>query len=222
MDHKNELKSVLNQLNAQSCAFKKFQDYHSLLLDWNRRVNLISKQDERRIVLRHFIDSLTLLKAIPFPKNIRVLDLGTGAGFPGVPLKIIRPDIHLTLLESNRKKGLFLKQLILNLNLRKIKLFIGRAENLVSEIDPVDMICSRAVTKINTLLQWSIPYIKPSGGNLIALKGLNGNAELQKLPNSIHTRNIYRSRWIALTPFPDILPNLERYMIQLEFDETCS
>ncbi|MBN2104380.1 16S rRNA (guanine(527)-N(7))-methyltransferase RsmG [bacterium] len=213
MDHKEELKAILDGLNAPADALEKFQNYHAQLLAWNGRVNLISKNDESRIGLRHFIDSLALLSAVPFPAGLRVLDLGTGAGFPGVPIKIIRPDIDLVLVESNRRKGLFLRRLVQNLDMTGIDIFVGRAEDLVNYINPVGWICSRAVAKIQILLQWSIPYLTPGTATVVALKGPDASTELKILPKRIKGRSIIQARWIAFKPFPDVFPDLERYVV---------
>jgi len=214
MNHKEDLEAILQLLDAPGNALEWFQKYHDLIVVWNQRVNLISKRDESKIALRHFIDSLTLLRAVSFPENIRLLDLGTGAGFPGVPLKIVRPDIDLVLLESKRKKGLFLKQLIQSLDLDNTAVFIGRAEEILPGTTPVDRVCSRAVTTAETLLQWCAPCLKANGGNIVALKGPDAETELTPLPRTIGGLKV-SARFFACSPFPEIMPKLKRHLLEI-------
>ena len=128
MNDEPVLNAVLNLLQAPAEASGQFFRYHDLLLEWNQRMNLISRQDETRIVRRHFIESVALLQFADMPLRTRLLDIGTGAGFPGIPIKICRPDIQVTMIEATRKKGLFLNHLIHELDLSGVHVIIGRAE----------------------------------------------------------------------------------------------
>lgn len=148
-----------------------FEEYRKTLLLWNSRMNLVSLRSETDLPVRHFIDSLTLLPFLP-AGGTRLLDIGSGAGFPAIPLKIFRPDLHFTLLESSRKKCSFLKEVIRKLGLKDIAVAQSRLEALLSSKTPpvYDMIVSRATFKMNELLELSFPLLRP-GGILAAMKG---------------------------------------------------
>lgn len=150
--------------------------YSRELLAWNQRVNLISKRDETRIVPRHFLDSLTGLAYLPNQKHPRVIDVGAGAGFPGLPLKIVRGDLMLTLLESKRKKVLFLRHIVERLGLADTQVILGRAERMHSELYPFDAILCRGIARLPKLLGICLPLLK-KGGTIIAYKG--GEVELE-------------------------------------------
>lgn len=220
-DFENNFDRILELLDAPDNSMDLFGKYHKLLLEWNRRHNLISRSDESHIVRRHFIDSLCLLRMIDIPKNSRLLDLGTGAGFPGIPLKIVRPDLDLVLLEAKRKKGLFLRQLLSDLGLRDVTLFIGRAEESASQIPAVDMVCSRAVAEASTLLKWGILYIKPAGGSIIALKGPDAESELKSIPDRIGSYTIDQCRFLPVIPFPELDCEYKRFVIEIRPFKTC-
>ncbi len=147
-----------------------FAAYSQELLTWNQRVNLISKRDETRIVTRHFLDSLTGLSHIPPKKGPKVADVGAGAGFPGLPLKIVRHDMLLTLLESKRRKVLFLRHLIEKLRLDRTQVVLGRAEEVGPGLDSFDVVLSRGIAGLPRLLPICFPLLR-NGGTLIAYKG---------------------------------------------------
>lgn len=216
----NNFDRVLELLEAPANSMDLFKKYQALLIEWNHRHNLISHGDESHIVRRHFIDSLCLLRMIDIAKNTRLLDLGTGAGFPGIPLKIVRPDLDLVLLESKRKKGLFLRQLLSHLELQDVMLSIGRAEDLVSQIQFVDMVCSRAVADASTLLKLSISYIKPAGGSIIALKGPDAENELKSIPNQVGQYTIDQCHFRTVIPFPELDSQYRRFIIELRIRST--
>lgn len=156
-----------------------FLTYLSELKEWNRKVNLTSLHDDQAIINAHFIDSLALIPHLPARGSI--LDLGSGAGFPGLPIKIARPALKVSLLESRRKKINFLKHIISTLRLDNIDAIHGRVEHLVSDqntIPHVDVITARAFATLDRLLLVAHPLLK-SGGCLIAMKGKEGLKELQ-------------------------------------------
>lgn len=197
-----------------------FAEYRKLLLDWNQRVNLISRKDEARIVTRHFIDSLGLLTVEAFPSNSRVMDLGSGAGFPGIPLKLIRPDLRISLVESKRKKALFLRQVIEKLELDRIEIVMGRVEELVEGLGPFDFVVSRSVTDLITLVRWSKDYLKPTGGSLIAIKGPDVEKELEKLKSIIPDLNVKRVHSSEYSPFPRILRPKKSVVVFVEWTQS--
>ncbi len=145
-----------------------FLVYKDFLLRWNRKKHLISKSDEDKIVTKHFTESLALLNVIDFYEKKRLLDLGAGAGFPSVPLKILFPEIELFLVESNNKKSLYLKELIDFLGLVDVTIICNRAENLKDDsrlVKYFDIVTARAVASIDKVLLWSLPFLKDVDNN---------------------------------------------------------
>jgi len=165
------------QLNEHQLA--QFEIYKNELLQWNIKTNLISENSSHEIITRHFLDSLTALQFIQKP-NARMVDVGCGAGFPGLPLKIALPTLELYLLETNRKKVSFLKHMIRLLNLSTTVVLHDRTENIIkTDIwkEKFDVLISRATFKLSELLPQG-EYFLVRGGNLIALKGPNVEKEL--------------------------------------------
>ncbi|MDZ7364053.1 MAG: 16S rRNA (guanine(527)-N(7))-methyltransferase RsmG [candidate division KSB1 bacterium] len=161
-----------------SAQKKQLARYLRLLLEWNQRINLISPNDEDRIAERHILESLAVLSVWDFPKESTVLDLGSGAGFPGIPLKIIRPDLAMTLLESRQKKVLFLNTAVRELKMENCSVVNARAEEPSGE--KYSIVIARAVADLKTLWEWSRPLLIWDGV-LLAMKGGELNDELQAL-----------------------------------------
>lgn len=166
---------------GMSCIhLEKFLRYHTEILRWSSRVHLVSSGDLSRIPSRHFLDSLLPLHLNCMPDLCRVVDIGSGAGFPGIPLAICRPEMHITLVESNRKKGLFLQHIVRTLCLSNVIVRMDRMEHLGKQEDlqaTYDVAVARAVTSLGKLVPWGFPLLKP-GGQLIVYKGLNLDQEL--------------------------------------------
>jgi len=159
----------------------QLRKYIALLLDWNQRINLVSPNDEERIAERHILESLAVLWAWPFPQDAAVLDLGSGGGFPGVPLKIVRPDLAMTLLESRQKKTLFLNTVVRELKLGNCCVINARAEELAkASNEKFAIVIARAVADLKTLWKWSRPLLAECGV-LLAMKGGELDEELQAL-----------------------------------------
>jgi len=170
-----------NDLTLSQTQLNQFEIYYYELLKWNPKANLISKKDEGRIVERHFLESALLSFLNEFQGELSVLDLGTGGGFPGVPLKIITPNLQMVLLDSKRWKGLFLRDLIETLELQNTEVLCERAEAAAKHREyrnRFDRVVCRAVTDLNALYRLSRPFLK-SAGRLIALKGSRLNDELK-------------------------------------------
>jgi 16S rRNA (guanine527-N7)-methyltransferase len=150
-----------------------FMLYLSQLKVWNEKINLTAVKTDRDIIIKHFLDSLTPAEMIG--EQIKLLDIGSGAGFPGVPLKIVRPDLDVTLLESSGKKVLFLKDLIRKLGLKKLKAVSLRAEDAKNGLPrhSFDCVITRAVGSIQHVLELSLPYIKEDG-HIILMRGRTG------------------------------------------------
>jgi 16S rRNA (guanine527-N7)-methyltransferase len=143
--------------------------YVELLEKWNQRTNLISLQDQRRIVSRHLTDSFAFCQPEVVPPGAAVLDLGSGAGFPGVPLAIIRADLHITLLDSKRMRALFLREVVEQLRLTNVCVICDRVEAL-SRQRAFDVVTARAVATAQQLWEWARELLLP-GGRLVAQKG---------------------------------------------------
>lgn len=169
----DEFKIELNKLNINPTEekLKSLEIYANMLIEYNKKFNLtaITKIDE--IYLKHFYDSLTLSKVIDLNSELKVLDIGTGAGFPGIVLKIFFPELEITLLDSNNKKIMFLNDVIKELKLEKVTTIHGRAEELPEKYrEYFDIVTSRAVANLRVLAELSIPFAKVDG-YFISLKG---------------------------------------------------
>ena len=162
-----------------------FYKYMELLLEWNEKINLTAITDPKEILLKHFIDSITISKYIE--KKDKVLDIGTGAGFPGIPLKIINKENEFTLLDSLNKRITFLNDVIQKLNLEKICAIHGRAEEFIKksgERESYNIVTSRAVAKLNVLLEYMLPFTK-IGGRCICMKSFEIEEELKEAKKAI-------------------------------------
>jgi 16S rRNA (guanine527-N7)-methyltransferase len=158
---------------------KLFDIYLNELIEWNKKFNLTSVDDPSEIKVRHFEDSLSVLKAIEL-KDEAVLDIGPGAGFPGIPLKIVRPGIKLTMIEATRKKVEFLEHIIRELKLDNTRVIWGRAEVLGKEAKfkgRYDVVVGRAVAKLPLFVGYGMPFLK-MGGILAAMKQENVEDEI--------------------------------------------
>ena len=169
---------MLQQYAQKLCLYltekqlTQFAIYRRELLQWNARTNLISEKSSREIINRHFLDSLTALEMIS-GMNVKIIDIGCGAGFPGIPLKIAAPSLQLYLLEANRKKISFVKHIVRLLNLSHTVVLHERAENLLKDNQWKDffaIVISRATFKLPEILPLAAFFLEP-GGLLIALKG---------------------------------------------------
>ena len=177
------------ELSEQQLA--QFDVYKNELLQWNAKTNLISENSSRDIITRHFLDSLTAMQFIQKP-NARIIDVGCGAGFPGLPLKIALPSLELYLLETNRKKVSFLKHIIRLLNLSEAFVLHDRVENIIktdSWKEKFDILISRATFKLSELLPQGEFFLAP-GGELIALKGPNVDEDFAQCSSSINQYKI--------------------------------
>lgn len=139
---------------ADSQQVVLIQQYMRTLLRWNEKLNLTAIRDPLEILYRHFCESMFAAGAIPVDKG-RLADVGSGPGFPGIPLKIIRPELELCLVESNIKKGTFLAEVVRELQLTNSRVLISRYEELGEELAPLDYVCSRAVGEFQPFLEWA-------------------------------------------------------------------
>lgn len=155
--------------DKQTCQFEK---YSQLLKEWNEKINLTAITDDDGIAIKHFLDCVLTLKYIDIPQSAAVADIGTGAGFPGVPLKIMRDDISLCLVDSLNKRINFLTNVCENIGLQNVELVHARAEELAKDKayrEKFDFVVSRAVADLTVLCEYCLPFISV-GGTFVALK----------------------------------------------------
>jgi len=168
----------LTLTNAQLAAFKQ---YSRELVAWNQKVNLTRITAPEEIAVKHFLDSLSVQLALgDLPASFSVIDVGTGAGFPGLPLKIVRPDLRLTLLESTAKKAAFLHHIVDRLSLTNVRIVTARAEEAGQKTEhreQYDVAIARAVSALPALVEYTLPLVKV-GGLVIAQKGQDPAAEV--------------------------------------------
>lgn len=211
---------LLNKIDVKILDddIKKFFTYKDLLKEWNEKVNLTAITEDNEILLKHFIDSLTIEKYIP--SKAKIIDVGTGAGFPGIPIKIVRNDVDVTLLDSLNKRLLFLDEVRRTLELESVNLVHGRAEDIANDLkhrEKYDIATARAVANLATLSEYCLPFVKLNGyficmkGNNIeelkeaefAIEKLGGRIEKTEkiiLPDSDIERNIVVIKKIKQTP----------------------
>jgi 16S rRNA (guanine527-N7)-methyltransferase len=147
------------RLSVNEQQVLQIQQYMGLLLKWNEAVNLTAIRDPLEILYRHFCESMFAASAISLD-NGRLADVGSGGGFPGLPLKIVRPALDLFLVESNVKKATFLAEAVRELGLTGARVVVSRYEDLGEELAPLDFVCSRAVGEFQTFLKWaSSPHV---------------------------------------------------------------
>ena len=164
----------------------QLQGYYEMLIEWNQKMNLTAITDPNEVAIKHFADSLSIFNYIDLPQNARIIDVGTGAGFPGVVMKIARPDLELTLLDSLKKRLVFLESVLNKLGLSS-ELIHDRAENAAQNIDlreGFDLAVSRAVARMNVLSEYCLPFVRLSG-HFAAMKGPDAQTEIQAAKNAI-------------------------------------
>lgn len=180
---KNEAREI--KLNITDNQIEKFYNYMNLLLEWNRKINLTAITDPKEIITKHFIDSLTINKFLN-PED-KIADIGTGAGFPGIPLKIMNSTNKIVLIDSLNKRIKFLEEVIAKEELQGIMAVHARVEEIGHNKEyrqKFDIVTSRAVAKLNVLLEYMLPFVK-IGGRCICLKGPNVDEEIKEAENAL-------------------------------------
>ncbi|MDO4975606.1 MAG: 16S rRNA (guanine(527)-N(7))-methyltransferase RsmG [Alphaproteobacteria bacterium] len=186
-----QLKSNLQNINVilNDKQIEMFYTYMQLLLEWNEKMNLTAITDPQDIIIKHFVDSLTIEKYIK--KDAKIIDIGTGAGFPGIPLSIARNDLNVTLMDSLNKRITFLDEVIKENNLNNVDTVHSRAEELARNKDfreQFDVVTSRAVASLNVLLEYMLPFTKVEG-YCICMKGSNIEEEINNSKKALELLN---------------------------------
>ena len=194
MEFTDLLKSVCLKLNIELSVeqLEKFQIFYELLIEYNGKYNLTAITEEKDVIYKHFADSLSVMMFQNFneirkKKDLKMIDVGTGAGFPGIPLKIVNPDIKFTLLDSVNKKLDFIREVCNRLELRNTTVIHGRAEDFGKDMgyrEKFDICVSRAVAALPVLSELCIPFVKP-GGMFISYKGPDIEKELNDSQNAV-------------------------------------
>ena len=175
-----------NYLQLDETSINRFKTYSQMLVEWNNKVNLTAITEPNDVIIKHFLDCLLTFKNFNIPNGASVIDVGTGAGFPGMVLKIARPDIKLTLLDGLNKRLVFLAELCEKLGFRDVNIIHSRAEDGAKKPElreQFDFATARAVAKLNVLSEYCLPYVKV-GGTFLALKGPTAQEELQGAKNA--------------------------------------
>ncbi len=170
-------------------TYNKFIEYKDMIKFWNEKINLTAIVDDEQIVKKHFIDCIKIFKFSPLKEAKSIIDIGTGAGFPGIPIKIMREEVDLVLLDSLNKRINFLNQVINKVNVKNVTTIHGRAEDFSRKPEyreKSDVAVSRAVANLAVLSELCIPYVKV-GGYFVAMKGPSVEDELKEGKNAVAT-----------------------------------
>ena len=181
---------------------EKFYKYMNLLIEWNEKMNLTAITEPNDIILKHFIDSITINKYIE--NSVKVVDVGTGAGFPGIPLSIIRPDLQITVVDSLNKRLIFLQEIKKELELKNIDIVHARAEEFGQNKnyrETFDIATSRAVANLSTLSEYLVPLVKIKG-KCVCMKASDAEEEIKQAENAV---NILGGKIVKVEKFN--LPN---------------
>jgi 16S rRNA (guanine527-N7)-methyltransferase len=215
-DARSEIAGILGRaandiwrLGLSALQIDQLTYYAELLVEWNARLNLTRLTAPRDIAVKHFLDSLSLLSAVPIPPDARLIDIGTGAGFPGLVLKIARPDLRVTLVDSTAKKLTFCRAVADDLQLEHVVTLHARAEEAARQPEHArayDMVTARAVAQLEKLLPWCAPFLN-AGGRMVLMKGPGVEDEMKA------ARPVARKLGLALAKPIDVeLPEADEPM----------
>lgn len=180
-----ELEKLSVTLSEQQ--LEQFELYYDMLIEKNKVMNLTAITEFDEVLEKHFLDSVSLIRAVNLQQPLKVMDLGTGAGFPGIPLKIVFPNLKITLADSLNKRVLFLQEVIQALGLTEIEAVHGRAEDLArekSQRQQYDLCVSRAVANLSTLSEYCLPFVK-IGGKFVSYKSGDCNEEVTNSKSAV-------------------------------------
>ena len=173
-------------ISVTNSQLGQFQIYMEALLSWNEKVNLTTITEPAEVTVKHFLDSILILHYYDLPLGAKIIDVGTGAGFPGLPLKILRPDLSVTLLDSLNKRLIFICDLLTKLGV-KCNVVHARAEEygrIEENRQAFDFVVSRAVAKLPALCEYCLPFVK-IGGVFVSMKGPDIGEELESAENAV-------------------------------------
>ncbi|WP_085522437.1 16S rRNA (guanine(527)-N(7))-methyltransferase RsmG [Tuberibacillus sp. Marseille-P3662] len=195
-------------LSLSPTQLKQFDTYFHLLVEWNQKMNLTAITDEKEVYLKHFYDSMTPAFFQPSFSSAHLCDVGAGAGFPSLPLKIVFPELRVSIVDSLKKRTHFLETLVEKLGLEGVELYHDRAETFAhhpNHREQYDVVTARAVARLSVLSEYCLPLVKPAG-QFISLKGASAKEEVKGADEAIqllggHVENIH----------PLLLPNEESH-----------
>lgn len=179
-------------IDVNDTMLEKFEKYREILVEYNKNMNLTGITEQREVYIKHFLDSVAIFKDGYIMDGLSVIDVGTGAGFPGIPYKICNPTIKLTLLDSLNKRINFLKDVCTNIGFDDVEFVYGRAEDFGQNEDfreKFDIATARAVANLPVLLELCIPFVKV-GGFFICLKGPNAENEVEEAKNAMDVLDV--------------------------------
>lgn len=187
MNFKEDIRKHFNVLLTNE-QLEMFETYYKILIEYNKHTNLTRIVEKEEVYYKHFYDSMTLSNHI-FNEDSKLLDMGSGAGFPSIPLKIIYPNLKVTIVDSSNKRITFLKELTNELNLKNVKLIHDRVEVFaLKNLKRFDYVTARALGHLNLIAEYGIPTLKV-GGRFLAMKGSNVNSELKESENALKVLN---------------------------------
>lgn len=194
MNNRDILKKGLEDLGitVSDKILDDFKVYRDILVDWNQRMNLTGIEDEREVYIKHFIDSVSAIKKGYIKDGMSIIDVGTGAGFPGLPLRICLENSKVTLLDSLNKRINFLEEVSKSVDIDDIEFIHGRAEDFGKDLnyrEQYDIATARAVAGLPVLMEFCVPFVKV-GGYFICLKGPNADLELEESKKAMDTLGV--------------------------------
>lgn len=214
---KKELSGQFEKLNMEISEkqYNQIYKYYDLLVEWNKVMNLTAITDEEEFCSKHIMDSILAFKAFDFNTVESVIDIGTGAGLPGIPLKIVFPHLHMTLLDSLNKRINFLEEVAEELDLDHVELIHGRAEDFGQEEEyreTHDLCVSRAVSQLSILSEYCIPFVKV-GGTFLAYKSVDTDSEIEDSKAAIE---LLGGQIKEITEFELIKNEVKRRFVRIE------
>ncbi|MCO7126095.1 16S rRNA (guanine(527)-N(7))-methyltransferase RsmG [Sporolactobacillus shoreicorticis] len=214
MDFLEKLLSEKN-IHLNEIQRHQFQLYYEMLIEWNKKMNLTAITQPKEVIIKHFFDSLTPCFYFSVQKAQTLCDVGSGAGFPGIPMKILFPTLRLTIVDSLQKRLTFLQAVVEKLGLNYVTLCHDRAETFARKSgirENFDLVTARAVAKLAVLSEYCLPLVH-LGGMFVALKGSNAEDEVQQAENAIKQLGGQISRVVSLD-LPD--NNGKRFLVRID------